>query len=93
VYDLQILVDYYNGRRKGSDPAVQREFQLLKQQAEIDWREMYAGKGTPETPENMAEDYLYHVRATAKWQRTWKRIKVVAVLAICLVAAIVYAIK
>jgi len=43
MYDKQILVDHFKGKRRADDPEVQREFQRLRQQAQIDWEEMYAG--------------------------------------------------
>jgi hypothetical protein len=33
LYNLQILVDHFKGKRSADDPEVQREFQLLSQQA------------------------------------------------------------
>jgi hypothetical protein len=44
MYNRQVLVDYYNGKRRIDDPELQREFVLLKEQACIDWEAMYAGK-------------------------------------------------
>jgi hypothetical protein len=69
MYDRQILVDYFNGQRTLDDPKVQREFLLLKRQAELDWEKMYAGKDRPETPETIAEDYVYNAKLTAKTER------------------------
>ena len=75
LYNKQILVDHFKGKRSADDPKVQREFQLLRQQAEIDWKEMYAGKNTQATSENIAEDYINNAKLTADTQRTLKRIK------------------
>ncbi|MGO9740772.1 MAG: hypothetical protein ACLPN5_04530 [Roseiarcus sp.] len=36
LYNKQILVDHFKGRRRAVDREVQREFQLLRKQAEID---------------------------------------------------------
>jgi hypothetical protein len=78
MYDKQILVDHFKGKRSADDPEVQREFQRLRQQAQIDWEEMYAGKNRPETPENMAEDYIYNAKLTADTQRKLAKIKWIA---------------
>jgi hypothetical protein len=80
MYDKQILVDHFKGKRSADDPEVQREFQRLRQQAQIDWEEMYAGKNRPETPENMAEDYIYNAKLTAETQRKLTKIKWIALL-------------
>lgn len=71
MYNRQVLVDYVNGKRAVSDPDVKREFILLKKQAEIDYNEMYAGRNTPETPENIAEDYIDNVKLIARIQRKY----------------------
>lgn len=89
MYDRQILVDHFNGKRSANDPEVQREFRLLKQKAEIDWREMYAGEDTPVTAESIAEDYINNARRTAKSQRTLKKMKFVAALVVLAVFALV----
>jgi hypothetical protein len=39
MYDKQILADYFKGKR-GKDAEVQRQFELLRRQAEIDCREL-----------------------------------------------------
>jgi len=51
---------------------------LLRKQAEIDWKETYAGKNTQETPENMAEDYIYNAKLTADTQRKLTKVKWIA---------------
>jgi hypothetical protein len=56
MYNRQILADHFNGKRAADDPEVQREFQLLKEQAELDWKAMYAGADARETPESIAKD-------------------------------------
>jgi hypothetical protein len=91
MYDRQILADYFNGKRAANYPEVQREFQLLKEAAEIDWKRMYAGKDTRTTVESIEEDYIYNVQLIAKTQRTMKRIKWIAVVAVLALAALVYA--
>jgi hypothetical protein len=91
LYNKQILADHFKGKRSADDSKVQREFQLLRQQAENDWKEMYAGKNSQATPENIAEDYINNAKATADMQRMWKRIKVIAVLAIVVVGVLFYA--
>jgi len=91
MYNRQILVDHFNGKRGANDPELQREFLLLKKQAEIDWKEMYSGKNTSVTVESIEEDYIYNAQLTAKTQRTLKTIKLIAALAVLAVAALVYA--
>jgi hypothetical protein len=86
-------VDRFKGKRSADDPKVQREFQLLRQQAEIDWKKMYAGKNTQATPENIAEDYINNAKLTDNVQRTQKRIKLIAVLAIVVVGVLIYALS
>lgn len=93
LYNKQILVDHFKGKRSADDPKVQREFQLLRQQAEIDWKEMYAGKNTQATPKNIAEDYINNAKLTADTQRTLKRIKLIAVLAVVVVIVLIYALN
>jgi hypothetical protein len=93
LYNKQILVDHFKGKRSADDPKVQREFQLLRQQAEIDWKEMYAGKNSRATPENIAEDYINNAKATADTQRTMKKIKLIAVLAVVAVGVLIYALS
>ena len=66
---------------------VKREFQLLRQQAENDWKEM---KNSRATPENVAEDYIHNAKATADVQRTFKRIKLIAVLAVVVVGILIW---
>jgi hypothetical protein len=92
LYNKQILADHFKGKRSADDLKVQREFQLLRQQAENDWKEMYAGKNTQATPENIAEDYINNAKATADMQRMWKRIKLIAVLAV-VVGVLIYALS
>ena len=38
MYNRQVLVDYFNGKRRLKDPELKREFLLLKEQAAIDWK-------------------------------------------------------
>jgi hypothetical protein len=56
---------------------------------------MYAGKDTRidtrTTVESIEEDYIYNAQLVAKTQRTMKKVKIVAVLIVCAVAALVYA--
>jgi hypothetical protein len=87
MYDKQILVDHFKGKRSADDPEVQREFQRLRRQAEIDWQEIYAGKNTRATPENMAEDYIYNAKLTAETQRKLTKIKWIALLVVLAVIA------
>jgi hypothetical protein len=68
-------------------------FQLLRQQAENDWKEMYAGKNSQATPENIAEDYINNAKATADMQRRRKKIKLIAVLAIVVIGVLFYALS
>jgi hypothetical protein len=95
MYNRQILADHFNGKRAADDPEVQRDFRLLKEQAQIDWNAMYAGKDTRidtrTTVESIEEDYIYNAQLVAKTQRTMKKVKIVAVLIVCAVAALVYA--
>ena len=90
MYNKQILVDHFKGKRGADDPEVQREFQLLRQQAEIDWKEMYAGKNSRATPENIAEDYIYNAKLTADTERKLQRIKIIVVLAVVAVGLLIY---
>jgi len=82
MYNKQILVDHFKGKRSADNPEVQRQFQLLKQQAEIDWKEIYAGEDTRATPENMAEDYIYNAKLTADTQRKLTKVKWIALLVV-----------
>jgi len=91
MYDKQILVDHFNGKRAADDPEVQKQFRLLRQQAELDWKEMYAGKNTSFTPENIAEDYIYNAQLTAKTQGKLKTLKIIAGFAVVAGVALVYA--
>ena len=93
LYNKEILVDHFKGKRSANDPKVQREFQLLKQQAEIDWTEMYAGKNTKATPEIIAEDYISNAKLTADTQRKLKRIKLIALLAVVVAGALIFALN
>ncbi len=93
LYNKQILVDHFKGKRSAHDPQVQREFELLRQQAEIDWKEMYAGKNTQATPETIAEDYIYNAKLTADTQRKLTKIKWVALLVGLAIIALVYALS
>jgi hypothetical protein len=90
LYNLQILVDHFKGNAVPTI-LVERELQLLRQQAEIDWKEMYAGKNTKATPENIAEDYINNAKLTARTQRILKRTKLIAVLAVVVVGVLIYA--
>jgi hypothetical protein len=91
LYNIQILVDHFKGKCSADDPKVQREFRLLRQQAEVDWKEMYAGKNTQATAQNIAEDYINNAKLTANTQRSLKRIKLIAVLAVVVVSVLIYA--
>ena len=93
MYNKQILVDHFKGKRRADDPEVQREFQLLRQQAELDWKKMYAGKNTQATPENMAEDYIYNAKLTADMQRKWTKMKWIALFVGLAVIALIYALN
>src|SRR5262249_50677140 len=64
MYDKQILVDYFKGKR-GRDAEVQRQFELLRRQAEIDCRELRKLGDKRITPESIEEDYIYNVQLTA----------------------------
>jgi hypothetical protein len=92
LYNTQILVEHFSGKLSANDPKVQREFQLLRQQAEMDWKKMYAGKTTQATPDNIAEDYINNAKLAVRVQRTQKRIKLIAVLALAaVVGVLIYA--
>jgi hypothetical protein len=83
MYDKQILVDYYNGKRSLDDPDVQREFVLLKKQAAIHWQELREiNKDTRATVEGITEDLIYNAKLTAQTQRKLKKIKFVILAAI-----------
>jgi hypothetical protein len=73
MYNRQVLVDYYNGKRRIDDPELQREFVLLKEQARIDWEAMYAGKDTRVTVESIVEDYIYNAKSIAETQITARK--------------------
>jgi hypothetical protein len=89
MYNKQIIVDYYNGKCPADDPELQRQFLLLKEQAALDWEEMYAGKDSPATVESIIEDYIYNAKLTARTQRTLKKIKIVIVAGIAVAGLIV----
>lgn len=91
LYNKQILVAHFKGKFSANDPKVQREFRLLRQQAEADWREMYAGKNTQATPEDIAEDYINNAKLTADTQRKLKRIILISVLVVVGVGVLIYA--
>jgi hypothetical protein len=78
MYNKQVLVDHFKGKRSADDPEVERQFRLLRQQAEIDWNEMYAGKNTKITPQSIAEDYIGNAKGTADVQRKFQKIKIIA---------------
>jgi hypothetical protein len=92
-YNKQILVDHFKGKRSDDDPEVQREFQLLREQAKIDWKEMYAGKNIQAMPEILAEDYIYNAKSTADRQRKLTKIKLIALFVGLAVIAFVYALS
>ena len=73
MYNRQVLVDYYNGKRRIDDPELQREFVLLKEQARIDWEAMSAGKDTRVTVESIVEDYIYNAKLVAGTQITARK--------------------
>lgn len=94
MYNRQILADHFNGRRDANDPEVQREFALLKQQAQIDWSEMYAGKGDPRvTAQSIEEDYIYNAQSVAKTQLMLKKIKTIVALAVLVVVVLIFVLK
>ena len=93
MYNRQILADHFNGKRDANDPEVQRQFQLLKQQAEIDWNEMYGGKDTRVTAQSIEEDYIYNAQSFAKTQLMLKRAKTIVVLALLAAVALIYVLK
>jgi hypothetical protein len=93
MYNKQILADHFKGKRSADDPEVHQEFQLLRQQPEIDWREKYAGKNTQVTPENMAEDYIYNAKLTADMQRKWTKVKWISLFVVLAVIVLVYALN
>ena len=72
---------------------MQRTLFLLNQQAEIDWKEIHAGKDTRATVASIAEDYIYNAQLTSRTQRKLNKIKLmIAVLAgLAAVTALVYA--
>lgn len=80
----------FKGKRSANDPEVQRQFQLLRKQAEIDWTEMYAGKSTQATTENIAEDYIYNAKLTADTQRKLARMKLIGLFIVLAAIALVY---
>jgi hypothetical protein len=67
MYDKQILADYFKGKR-GKDAEVQRQFELLRKQAEIDCRELRKLGDMRVTPESIEEDYIYNAQLIAKTQ-------------------------
>ena len=93
LYDIKILKDHFNGKLSADDPTVKHELQLLIQQAEIDWKEMYSGKNTQVTPEIIAEDYINNAKLTAGTERTLKMLKLLIALAVVLVGVLFYIIK
>jgi hypothetical protein len=95
LYNKQILMDHFKGKRSAPDPKVRREFQLLRQQAEIDWKEMHSGKNTKATPENIAEDYIHNAKLTADTQRKLRKMKWIALFFVVglVVIAFIYALN
>jgi hypothetical protein len=69
MYDRQILADYFKGGR-GKDAEVQRQFGLLRRQAEIDCRNLRELGDKRVTPESIEEDYIYNAQLIAKTQGT-----------------------
>jgi hypothetical protein len=65
MYDKQVLADYFKGKR-GKDAEVQRQFELLRRQAEIDCRDLRELGDTRVTPESIEEDYIYNAQLIAK---------------------------
>jgi len=55
----RFAVDYFKGKRR-KDAEVQRQFELLKRQAEIDCRELRELGDKHVTPESIEEDYIYN---------------------------------
>ena len=93
MLNRQILADHFNGKRDAMNPEVQREFQLLRQQAEIDWSEMYDGKDTRVTAQSIEEDYIYNAQSFAKIQLMLKRAKTIVVVAVLAAVALIYVLK
>ncbi len=91
MYNRQILVEHFQGKRSADDPAVKREFELLRKQAEIDYDAMYAGKRPREqTVNEIEEDYIYNAQLTAKTQRTLSKIKYLVLLVLVAIAVLAY---
>jgi len=88
MYNRQVLVDYFNGKRRLKDPELKREFLLLKEQAAIDWKATYANKDTNVTLESIVKDYIDDAKLAAKKERTSKKIKI-AILVVAMVAGLV----
>jgi hypothetical protein len=70
---------------------LQREYLLLKKQAAIDWKAMYADKHTSVTVQSIVEDYVYNAQLTARTQRMFTKIKIIIVVAGVITATSVFA--
>lgn len=93
MYDQLVLVDHFNGKRPADDPDVRRQFLLLRQQAEVDWRETYAGKDTRTTVDIIEEDYVYNARMVAKTQRKFRMGKWIVAIVILVILALYYELR
>ena len=89
MYNRQVLVDYFNGKRRLKDPELKREFLLLKQQAAIDWKATYANKDTNVTLESIVKDYIDDAKLAAKKERASKKIKIAIFIIVAMVAGLV----
>jgi hypothetical protein len=92
MFNRRILIEHFDGRRRLDDPELQRQFELLREQATIDWARTYAGKGYPVTVDDLVEDYLENARWAARTQRKLRLaalIVVVTILAITVAALII----
>ena len=93
MYDRPTLADHFNGKRAADDPEVQRQFRLLKQQAQLDWSETYSCKDARVTAQSIEEDYIYNAKAYAKTQRDLGKIRKIAILTILAAIALIYLLK
>jgi hypothetical protein len=64
MYNRQILVEHFDGKRRLDDPELQRQFSLLREQATIDWTRMYDGKDGTITVDDLPNNTL----RTRDWQ-------------------------
>jgi hypothetical protein len=82
MYNRQILVEHFDGKRRLDDPELQRQFSLLREQAAIDWTRMYDGKDDTITVDDIAEQYLQNARLAARTQRQLRYAAVIVVATI-----------